>query len=59
MNSLEARVHSLIQKIANCPSAAFDFKINGKNKKYILKETFKDILPKKTLGYSKKDLVSQ
>ena len=55
MNSLEARVPFLDSKIAEfalrLPS---DFKINGKNKKYILKETFKDILPKKTLGYSKK-----
>jgi len=55
MNSLEARVPFLDSKIAEfalrLPS---DFKIKGKNKKYILKETFKDILPKKTLGYSKK-----
>ena len=30
------------------------YKINGKNKKRILKETFKDILPEQTVSFSKK-----
>ena len=54
-NSLEARVPFLDSKIVE---AAFrmpmEYKLNGKNKKYILKETFKDLLPKKTLKFSKK-----
>ncbi|MCL4548439.1 MAG: asparagine synthase (glutamine-hydrolyzing) [Bacteroidetes bacterium] len=54
-NSLEARVPFLDSKIVE---AAFrmpiEYKLNGKNKKYILKETFKDLLPKRTLKFSKK-----
>lgn len=54
-NSLEARVPFLDSKIVE---AAFrmpvNYKLNGKNKKYILKETFKESLPPKTLKYPKK-----
>lgn len=53
--SLENRapfIDSEIVKFAlNIPEA---FKINGKDKKRILKETFKDILPEQTVGFSKK-----
>lgn len=53
--SLENRapfIDSEIVKFAlNIPD---DFKINGKDKKRILKETFKDILPEQTVGFSKK-----
>jgi asparagine synthase (glutamine-hydrolysing) len=53
-NSLEARVPFLDSKIVEFAYRIPNkFKINGRNKKYILKETFKDYLPKKTLNYKK------
>jgi asparagine synthase (glutamine-hydrolysing) len=53
-NSLEARVPFLDSKIVEFAYRIPDkFKINGRNKKYILKETFKEYLPKKTLNYKK------
>ncbi|MCX7875230.1 MAG: asparagine synthase (glutamine-hydrolyzing) [Melioribacteraceae bacterium] len=54
-NSLEARVPYLDSKIVELAyNMPLDFKLKGKNKKYILKETFKDLLPKETLKFSKK-----
>ena len=54
-NSLEARVPFLDSKIVESAfQMPIEYKLNGKNKKYILKETFKDLLPKKTLKFSKK-----
>jgi asparagine synthase (glutamine-hydrolysing) len=54
-NSLEARVPFLDSKIVE---TAFrmptEFKIKGRNKKYILKKTFGKLLPEKTLGLRKK-----
>ncbi len=54
-NGLEARVPFLDSKIVE---AAFrmpaSFKIRGRSKKYILKETFKKILPAETLRFRKK-----
>ena len=55
MNSLEARVPFLDSKIVELAyRLPLNFKIKGKNKKYILKETFKYILPKKTINFRKK-----
>lgn len=54
-NSLEARVPFLDSNIVEFAySLPFNFKIKGTNKKYILKETFKDILPEQTLSCKKK-----
>ncbi|MBK9255873.1 MAG: asparagine synthase (glutamine-hydrolyzing) [Saprospiraceae bacterium] len=54
-NSLEARVPFLDSTIVE---AAFtmpvEYKIKGKNKKYILKKTFAKILPSKTIKFRKK-----
>lgn len=54
-NSLENRapfIDSTLVKFAlNLPDS---FKIYGKNKKRILKDAFKDILPKETLQFSKR-----
>lgn len=54
-NSLENRapfIDSTLVKFAlNLPDS---FKISGKNKKRILKDAFKDILPKETLQFSKR-----
>ena len=54
-NSLESRAPfidtRIIEAVFRIPP---EFKIKGKNKKYILKETFKDLLPKQTLGFRKK-----
>ncbi len=54
-NSLENRApfidSSLVNFVLPLPSL---YKIKGKNKKYILKEAFKDLLPGETLQYSKK-----
>ncbi len=53
-NSLEARVPFLDSKIVEFAYRIPDkFKINGRNKKFILKETFKEYLPQKTLNYKK------
>ncbi|MFN7493595.1 MAG: asparagine synthase (glutamine-hydrolyzing) [Cyclobacteriaceae bacterium] len=55
INSLEARVPFLDSKIVRSsfrmPS---EFKINGKNKKRILKDAFADLLPKEVFSFSKK-----
>lgn len=54
-NSLEARVpfldSSLVEAVYNMPT---EYKIQGNKKKYILKETFKYLLPKETIKYRKK-----
>lgn len=55
MNSLEARIPFLDSKIVEFAyRLPLNFKIKGRNKKYILKETFKNILPKKTINFRKK-----
>ena len=54
-NSLEARVPFLDSKIVELAfQIPTNFKIKGKIKKYILKETFKDILPHETIKFRKK-----
>jgi asparagine synthase (glutamine-hydrolysing) len=54
-NSLEARVPFLDSNIVKAAfSMPTDFKIKGRNKKYILKKTFQDLLPPATLGFRKK-----
>jgi len=54
-NSLESRAPfidtRIIETVFRIPP---EFKIKGKNKKYILKEAFKDVLPRRTLRYRKK-----
>ncbi len=53
-NSLEARVPFLDSKLVELAyRLPLDFKIRGRNKKYILKETFKDILPPETTKFRK------
>jgi len=55
INSLEARVPFLDSKIVDFSfKLPTTFKIEGKVKKKILKDTFRDLLPTKTLTYSKK-----
>ena len=55
LNSLEARVPFLDSKMVDFSfRLPHDFKIDGPNKKKILKETFADLLPKQTLSFSKK-----
>lgn len=55
MNSLEARVPFLDSKIVDFSfRLPTDFKIQGTNKKRILKDTFADLLPEKTISFSKK-----
>lgn len=55
INSLEARVPFLDSKIVNFSfRLPHQFKIDGTNKKKILKETFADLLPKETMSFSKK-----
>lgn len=54
-SSLENRapfIDSSILELALCMPSAY--KIKGRIKKYILKETFKSILPRKTLSFSKR-----
>ncbi|MCB0743889.1 MAG: asparagine synthase C-terminal domain-containing protein [Ignavibacteriae bacterium] len=54
-NSLEARIPFLDSKIVEFAyRLPLNFKIKGSTKKYILKETFKDILPTETLKFRKK-----
>jgi asparagine synthase (glutamine-hydrolysing) len=54
-NSLEARVPFLDSKIVEMAyRLPVNFKIKGNNKKYILKETFKDVLPHETINFRKK-----
>jgi asparagine synthase (glutamine-hydrolysing) len=53
-NSLEARVPFLDSKIVEFAyKIPPRFKINGLNKKYILKETFKSYMPEATINYKK------
>jgi asparagine synthase (glutamine-hydrolysing) len=54
-NSLEARIPFLDSKIVEAAyRMPINYKLKGKDKKHILKETFKDLLPKKTLKFVKK-----
>lgn len=54
-NSLEARVPFLDSRIVEAAyRMPVAFKIKGRNKKYILKETFKALLPHQTLHFRKK-----
>ena len=54
-NSLEARVPFLDSKIVEMAyRLPVNFKIKGNNKKYILKETFKDMLPPETVNFRKR-----
>ncbi len=54
MNSIEERSpffdYRMVHFASSLPS---QFKIKGRNKKYILKETYKELLPKKTLKFKK------
>ena len=55
INSLEARVPFLDSKIVDFSfKLPHEFKIQGSNKKRILKDTFADLLPKETMSFSKK-----
>jgi asparagine synthase (glutamine-hydrolysing) len=55
INSLEARVPFLDSKIVDFSfKLPHHFKIQGINKKRILKDTFADLLPEETLSFSKK-----
>lgn len=55
MNSLEARVPYLDSRIVRASlRMPWKFKINGRNKKRILKEAFADLLPKEVFANSKK-----
>lgn len=55
MNSIEARVPFLDSRLVDFSfQLPHHFKIQGKNKKRILKDTFSDLLPKETLSFSKK-----
>tara|TARA_R110000737_G_scaffold352064_1_gene396472 strand:+ start:22242 stop:24122 length:1881 start_codon:yes stop_codon:yes gene_type:complete len=55
INSLEARVPFLDSKIVHFSARLpHQFKIQGTNKKKILKETFADLLPPETMAFSKK-----
>jgi asparagine synthase (glutamine-hydrolysing) len=54
-NSLEARVPFLDSRIVEAAyRMPLEYKLKGKNKKFILKETFGYLLPKKTLKFVKK-----
>ncbi|MBK7525400.1 MAG: asparagine synthase (glutamine-hydrolyzing) [Saprospiraceae bacterium] len=54
-NSLEARVPFLDSKIVEAAyTMPLHYKLKGRNKKYILKKTFENLLPKKTLKFRKK-----
>jgi len=54
-NSLESRApfidSDIVDAVFRMPT---NFKIKGRNKKYILKETFRHLLPAETLSYSKR-----
>lgn len=55
LNSLEARVPFLDSKIVDFSfKLPHEFKIQGSNKKRILKDTFADLLPAETMKFSKK-----
>ncbi len=54
-NSLENRAPFIDRRILELALALpDDLKLHGRNKKYILKETFRDILPKATTRFAKK-----
>lgn len=54
MNSIEARIPFLDSKIVDFSfKLPHNFKIDGTNKKKILKETFADLLPAETMSFSK------
>lgn len=54
-NSLENRAPFIDRRILELAlSLPDDLKLHGRNKKYILKTTFKDLLPEATLRFSKK-----
>ncbi|HSV87902.1 MAG TPA: asparagine synthase (glutamine-hydrolyzing) [Bacteroidales bacterium] len=54
-NSLESRAPfmdtRIVETVFRIPP---EFKIKGKNKKFILKEAFRDLLPNQTIGFRKK-----
>ncbi len=53
-NSLEARTPFLDSSVVEMAyRLPLNFKIRGKNKKFILKKAFKNILPKETIGFRK------
>jgi asparagine synthase (glutamine-hydrolysing) len=55
INSLEARVPFLDSKIVEFSTRLpHKFKIDGANKKKILKDTFRDLVPAETMAFSKK-----
>lgn len=55
MHSLEARIPFLDSRIVGFSfRLPHDFKIQGSNKKKILKDTFEDLLPRKTMTFGKK-----
>jgi len=55
INSLEARVPFLDSKMVDFSfKLPHDFKLQGRNKKRILKDTFADLLPEETMSFSKK-----
>lgn len=55
MNSLEARVPFLDSKMVDFAfKLPINYKIEGNNKKKILKEAFKDLLPEQVFDFSKK-----
>lgn len=54
-SSLENRAPFIDSGIVNLAfSLPPDYKLKGRNKKYILKEAFKDLLPRKTFSFSKR-----
>lgn len=54
-SSLETRAPFLDSKLADFAARLpLNFKIKGRNKKYILKEAFKDVLPRKVLAWPKR-----
>ena len=54
-NSLENRAPFLDSKIVKFALSLTDnYKIDGRNKKRILKDTFRDLLPEQTTGFAKK-----
>ncbi|HEY9063031.1 MAG TPA: asparagine synthase (glutamine-hydrolyzing) [Pseudobacteroides sp.] len=55
LNSIETRVPMLDKNVIELAfSMPSNFKISGRNQKYILKDTFKDLIPQEVLGKSKR-----
>ncbi len=55
LNSIETRVPMLDKNVIELAfSMPSDFKIRGRNQKFILKDTFKDLIPQEVLGKSKR-----